>query len=229
MTQLADNTVSRPGPERRLPGYIAVEGPIGVGKTTLATRIAEELGYSSLLEPSVENPFLEAFYRDARRNALPTQLYFLLHRSRQVADLAQDDMLSPRIVADFLLEKDELFARLTLTPEEFDLYSLISQKLDLTPRAPDLVIYLQASVDVLLTRIRQRGIRAEQRMETDYLSSLTDAYTQFFHFYDRSPLLIVNANQADFAHNDRHFQALLDQVIDMRGARQYFNPNPELL
>jgi len=210
-------------------GYIAIEGPIGVGKTTLASMIAEELGYSTVFEPAAENPFLDAFYRDTRRYALPTQLFFLLNRARQVGGIAQDDLLTPKVVADFLIEKDELFARLTLSPEEFDLYQQISNKLDLNARTPDLVIYLQANVDVLLTRIRHRGVRSEQRMETEYLASLVDAYTEFFHFYNRSPLLVVNANHIDFINSKDHFKALLTRIVEMTGVRQYFNPNPELL
>ena len=210
-------------------GYIAIEGPIGVGKTTLTNMIAEELGYSTLLEPAAENPFLDAFYRDSRRYALPTQLFFLLNRARQVSGIAQDDLLASKIVTDFLMEKDELFARLTLSPDEFDLYLQISRKLDLNVRTPDLVIYLQANVDVLLTRIRHRGVKSEQRMETEYLASLVDAYTEFFHFYDRSPLLVVNANQIDFINSKEHFRALLTRITEMTGARQYFNPNPEFL
>lgn len=210
-------------------GYIAIEGPIGVGKTTLANMIAEELDYSTVLEPAAENPFLDSFYRDTRRYALPTQLFFLLNRAQQVSGIAQGDLLAPKVVADFLLEKDELFARLTLTPDEFDLYQQISNKLDLNARTPDLVIYLQANVDVLLTRIRHRGVKSEQRMETEYLASLVDAYTEFFHFYDRSPLLVVNANQIDFINNKDHFRALFTRMTEMTGVRQYFNPNPELL
>ena len=210
-------------------GYIAIEGPIGVGKTTLANMIAEELGYSTLFEPAAENPFLDAFYRDSRRYALPTQLLFLLNRARQIGGIAQDDLLITKIVSDFLMEKDELFARLTLTSDEFYLYQQISKKLDLKVRTPDLVIYLQANVDVLLTRIRHRGVKSEQRMETEYLASLVDAYTEFFHFYDRSPLLVVNANQIDFINSKKHFRSLLTRITEMTGVRQYFNPNPEFL
>ena len=215
--------------ERKLPGYIAVEGPIGVGKTTLATMIADKLGYATVFEPAAENPFLDAFYRDARRYALPTQLFFLLHRSTQINKIGQSDLLAPKVVADFLMEKDELFARLNLSPEEFELYQQISRKLDLNPRVPDLVIYLQANVDVLLTRIRHRGVRSELHIETDYLASLVDTYTEFFHFYNKSPLLVVNANQIDFINSTEHFNALFERVLNMTGVRQYFNPNPELL
>lgn len=212
-----------------MPTYIAVEGPIGVGKTTLANRLADTLGYTTLMEPAAENPFLDAFYREGKRYALPTQLFFLLHRARQVNEVKTGDLLGPNIVADFLMDKDALFAKLTLTDDEFDLYQQISSRLQLNPPAPDLVIYLQANVDVLLTRIRHRGVRSELRIETDYLASLVDAYTEYFHFYDQSPLLVVNANQIDFVNSEEHFNALLARVMDMSGARQYFNPNPEFL
>jgi deoxyguanosine kinase len=212
-----------------LPRFVAVEGPIGVGKTTLARRLAEHLGYPVLLEPSTSNPFLDRFYRQGRRNALPTQLYFLLNRARQMADLPQDDLVGPTLVADFLLEKDDLFARLTLDDHEYALYRQIYDNLDVHPRRPDLVIYLQAPVNVLLGRIRRRGISYERDIEGEYLEALNRAYTEFFHFYDLAPLLVVNAAEIDFAHNDAHFAALVTQLENMDGLRQYFNPNPTLL
>ena len=211
------------------PRYIAVEGPIGAGKTTLTRRLAEALGYTTLLEPVAENPFLDAFYRDGRSNALPTQLFFLLHRARQIADLPTRDLLGPTVVSDFLMDKDELFAKLTLTPEEFTLYQQIQSALDIQAPVPDLVIYLQARTDVLLHRVRQRGIKSEQLMEPDYLEQLADAYTEFFHFYDKAPVLIVNASEIDFAGNDDHFEALFDAMLRVDGMRHYFNPNPTLL
>lgn len=229
MTRHAKDAQTRPKKERRAPSYIAVEGPIGVGKTTLANKLARSLGYSALLEPATENPFLDAYYREGRRHALPTQLFFLLHRARQVGEITTGDLLGPNIVADFLMEKDELFAKLTLSTDEFELYRQISDKLQVNPPVPDLVIYLQANVDVLLTRIRHRGIRSELKIETGYLAALEAAYTEFFHFYDKGPLLVVNANQIDFVNNEDHYNTLLARVLDMSGARQYFNPNPEFL
>jgi deoxyadenosine/deoxycytidine kinase len=211
------------------PRYVAVEGPIGVGKTTLARRLADALRYPLMLEPAMENPFLDRFYRDSRRHALPTQLFFLLNRARKMADLSEDDLVGPLLVSDFLMEKDRLFAEITLDPNEFLLYEQIVETLHLGPPAPDLVIYLQAPVDVLLRRIRSRGIDFEQNIEPDYLDSLVRAYTEFFHFYDAAPLLIVNAAQTDFANNTDHFEALLDQMIAMDGSRRYFNPNPLLI
>ena len=212
-----------------LPRYVAVEGPIGAGKTTLATRLAETFNYQLLLEPASDNPFLDRFYREGRRHALPTQLFFLLHRADQVAKLAGPDLVGPTVISDFLIEKDRLFAELTLDQNELALYEQIYNNLMLDPPAPDLVIYLQAPISVLLDRIRERGIASEQHIDGEYLSTLSDAYTDFFHFYDQAPLLIVNAEEADFSHNDNHFDALLEQVVQMNGIRQYFNPHPTLI
>lgn len=214
---------------RPLPRYIAVEGPIGVGKTTLASRLAEVMRYPLMLEPVTENPFLDRFYAEGSRHALPTQLYFLLHRARQVTDMPSNDLLGPTLVADFLMEKDKLFAKLTLDEEEFTLYQQIYDSLQLAPPKPDLVIYLQAPAEILQQRIVGRGIEFEQSIEADYLRALVEQYTEFFHYYDSAPLLIVNAAEIDFANNDSHFDALLDQVINLDGARQFFNPNPTLL
>ena len=212
-----------------LPRYVAVEGPIGAGKTTLATRLAETFKYPLLLEPASDNPFLDRFYREGRKHALPMQLFFLLHRADQIAKLAGPDLLGPTVISDFLIEKDRLFAELTLDKNELALYEQIYKNLMLDPPAPDLVIYLQAPISVLLERIRERGIASEQHIDSDYLITLSDAYTDFFHFYDQAPLLIVNAEEADFSHNDSHFAALLEQVIQMNGVRQYFNPHPTLI
>ena len=214
--------------QSRLPGYIAVEGPIGVGKTTLTDHLAAALGYQALHEPVTENPFLDEFYRSGR-HALATQLYFLLHRARQVQDINPNDLLGNRLVADFLMAKDRLFARMTLDEQEFGLYEQISSTLNLQAPEPDLVIYLQAPTEVLLSRIRSRGIAFEQHIEPNYLESLIESYTEFFHFYDAAPLLIVNAAEIDFAHNRQHFEALLERILKVDGMRQYFNPNPTLL
>ena len=179
--------------------------------------------------PVTENPFLDRFYAEGHRHALPTQLYFLLHRARQVGDIPRDDLLTQTLVADFLFEKDKLFAQLTLDEAEFGLYTQIHDSLQLTPPTPDLVIYLQAPTEVLQQRINRRGNDFEQNIEAEYLSSLVDCYTEFFYYYDAAPLLIVNAAEIDFANNDDHFEALLDHIIRMDGARQFFNPNPTLL
>lgn len=214
---------------QELPRYIAVEGPIGVGKTTLAKKLADTFSYPLLLEPSEDNPFLDSFYSEGGRNALPTQLFFLLHRAGQIADLSQNDLLGPIMISDFLMEKDDLFAKITLDDNEYGLYSQIHGSLSLAPPIPDLVIYLQAPVNILQQRIRTRGISYERRIEISYLTALTKAYTEFFHFYNQAPLLVVNAASIDFANNDAHFEALLAQILQMDGSRQYFNPNPTLL
>ena len=191
--------------------------------------IRDSFKYPLLLEPASDNPFLDRFYREGRKHALPTQLFFLLHRADQIAKLAGPDLLGPTVISDFLIEKDRLFAELTLDKNELALYEQIYKNLMLDPPAPDLVIYLQAPISVLLERIRERGVASEQHIDSDYLITLSDAYTDFFHFYDQAPLLIVNAEEADFSHNDSHFDALLEQVIQMNSVRQYFNPHPTLI
>lgn len=204
--------------------FIVVEGPIGVGKTSLAKRMAQNLGGELVLEQADENPFLERFYRNPRAGALPAQLFFLFQRSRQLESLNQEDMFAPVRVGDYLLDKDRLFARLTLDNEEYGLYDQVYTKLAITAPVPDLVIYLQAPVDVLLERIARRGIRYEQQIERAYLEKLLEAYARYFHEYSASPLLIVNAAQVDFVNNDRDYEQLMEQVLRTKRGRHYFNP-----
>lgn len=211
------------------PRYIAVEGPIGVGKTTLSKRLAETLNYPLLLEPASENPFLDRFYRDPKANALPTQLFFLLHRLQQMQDISSGDLVEPNLVADFLLEKDRLFAELTLDADEYKLYEQIYASMRVSAPTPDLVIYLQAPTRVLQHRIRARGIQYEKYIDEGYLERLTDSYAQFFHFYEDAPLLIVNAAELDLADNQNHYDELLEEILAKRTPRQYFNPHPTLL
>lgn len=211
------------------PHYIAVEGPIGVGKTTLARRLADTFHRPLVLEPATENPFLDRFYREGRRYALPAQLFFLLHRANQVAGFSRDDLLGPILVTDFMMEKDRLFAEATLDENELELYEQIHRTLDIRPPTPDLVIYLQAPVAVLLDRIRRRGIGYEQRIDSEYITLLSDAYTEFFHAYQAAPLLIINASEIDFADNEAHYRALVEEIRNMNGLRRYFNPSPSLL
>lgn len=214
---------------KTLPQYLVIEGPIGVGKTTLAKKLAGLLNYPLLLEPVTENPFLDRFYAEGASQALPTQLFFLLQRAKQVQDMPGNDLLERTLIADFMIEKDDLFATLTLDSAELDLYRQIHSSLQLVPPKPDLVIYLQAPARVLQQRVFRRGIDFEQSIHIDYLDALADSYTEFFHYYDEAPVLIVNAAEIDFANNDDHFNALLDQILHMEGTRQFFNPNPTLL
>ncbi len=209
---------------RKPPAYIAVEGPIGVGKTTLAKKLAETFNYQMLLERAEENPFLERFYQNQQNAALATQLFFLLQRGQQIQDLRQGDIFEPVQVADFLMEKDRLFAKLNLDPDEYHLYEQVYQQLTLDIPKPDLVIYLQAPVDVLISRIHGRGIEFEQRISADYLKSLNEAYSEFFLYYDAAPLLIVNAEEMDFANHDHDFGKLMDYMLNIRNGRHYFNP-----
>ncbi|WP_051234730.1 deoxynucleoside kinase [Marinimicrobium agarilyticum] len=211
-----------------LPRYIAVEGPIGVGKTTLAKNIAQLFNYDVLLEQPEENPFLERFYRSPRTVALQTQLYFLFQRTNQLQELRQNDLFEPVRVADFLMEKDQLFAQVTLDDDELNIYQQVYDRLTLDAPVPDLVIYLQAPSKVLNERIRQRGVASEQNISPEYLEALNEAYTQFFHYYDSSPLLIVNAQDLDLANNRQHFQQLIETLLTIKSGRHYYNPTPAL-
>ena len=206
------------------PQYIVVEGPIGVGKTTLARRLAESFGSDLLLEGAEENPFLERFYQDPRSAALQTQLFFLFQRAQQLKALRQGDMFQPVRVADYIMEKDRLFAELTLDKEEFKLYEQVYTHVTLDAPQPDLVVYLQAPVEVLRRRIIERGRSYEKNMDADYLQRLSESYMQFFHNYSQAPLLIVNAAEIDFANNQQDYELLLEQVRKIRSGRHYFNP-----
>ena len=206
------------------PRFIVVEGPIGVGKTSLATRLAESFAAELVLEHVEENPFLERFYQSGRSAALPAQLFFLFQRARQLEELRQSDLFSSVRVADFHLDKDRLFAEVNLDREEMSLYDQIYQKIDIEVPVPDLVIYLQASVDALLQRIARRGVSYERMIERSYLERITEAYARYFHSYDDGPLLIVNASSIDPVHNDADYQQLYQQIRRTTGGRHFFNP-----
>lgn len=204
--------------------HVVIEGPIGVGKTTLARRLADAMDADLLLEQPQDNPFLARYYQDPRHAALPAQLFFLFQRVQQLQGLAQPGLFHSARVCDYLFDKDRLFAELTLDAEEFELYQKISQRLPVAPPAPDLVVYLQAPVEVLLRRIAQRGIAYEQHITAAYLRRIMDAYTRLFHGYTAAPLLIVNAAQMDPIHNDAHFHLLLAHMRQAGPGRHYFNP-----
>jgi deoxyguanosine kinase len=204
--------------------FIAVEGPIGVGKTSLARRLCTSLSAQGVLEEAGQNPFLERFYRNPRAGALPAQLYFLLQRAQQLASLKQADLFAPVRVADYLLEKDRLFARVTLDDAEYALYEQLYARLDIHVPRPDLVVYLQAPVDVLLERIARRGVAYEQYIDRGYLERLNEAYARFFHEFDTAPLLIVNAASIDPITNQLDYDELLAAIRRMSRGRLYYNP-----
>jgi deoxyguanosine kinase len=203
--------------------YIVVEGPIGVGKTSLAVRLADRLGGEMLLEDPQANPFLPRFYKDLRRHAFATQMFFLFQRVAQVSELKQRELFERLTVSDFLLEKDPLFARLTLSDDEFNLYQRIYQHLSPQAPTPDLVIYLQAPVEALMDRLQRRGTVYERNISEEYLRRLADSYTEFFYQYEDAPLLIVNSTRLNFVDRPEDFALLLQRIISMRGGREFFN------
>lgn len=203
--------------------YVVVEGPIGVGKTSLTRRIAEHWGAQTLLELPQDNPFLEKFYRDPARYALPTQMFFLFQRMNQLRDLAQADMFDGAIVSDFLLDKDPIFARLTLGDDELNLYRQLFEHLRPQAAVPDLVIYLQAQPETLIERVKKRGIPMEAGISETYLYRLCESYARFFYHYESTPLLIVNTEHLNPILRDEDFDLLMSRIRNMRGKREFFN------
>lgn len=206
--------------------YIVVEGPIGVGKTTLARRLAESFAAELLLEEPEQNPFLARYYENPRAHALSTQLFFLLQRARQIEGLRQSDLFSRVRVADYLMDKDRIFAELTLEADELALYQQVYTQVVGEPLQPDLVIYLQAPVNVLRERIANRGIGYERSIDTHYLQRLVSAYTRFFYHYEASPIVIINAASIDYANSDADYQLLFDKLREVGKGRHYLNPLP---
>jgi len=209
---------------RTPPSFIAVEGSIGVGKTTLAHKLAASFDCATLLEDAEENPFLERFYNNREQAALATQLFFLFQRAQKIQDLRQADIFAPDRVADFLIDKDPLFARINLDRDEYQLYEKVYQQLTIDAPRPDLVLYLQAPTDVLLSRIESRGLAMEKGINRDYLERLNEVYSEFFLYYDDAPLLIVNASEIDLANSVADYRDLVDYMLDIRSGRHYFNP-----
>ena len=208
----------------QVPRFLVVEGPIGVGKTSLVCRLAGHLGADTLLEQAEENPFLQRFYENRRQAAFPAQLYFLFQRSRQWSELQQNDLFRQYLIADFMLEKDRLFAGINLDSEELKLYEQVYARLTMQAPPPDLVVYLQAPVEVLMQRIEKRARQQEAKIDRDYLQQLCEAYNEFFFAYDRSPLLIINAAEINPLERHADFELLLEHICCSTPGRRYLNP-----
>jgi len=206
--------------------YIVVEGPIGVGKTHLVNRLADSFSGTALFEQPEQNPFLEKFYTHPQQSALPTQLSFLMQRIKLSKNLQQDDLFQDLQISDFMINKDRLFAQITLDDDELALYNMVYDNLTMHSRIPDLVIYLQAPMSVLKNRISQRGIVYEQRIEDAYLQRLTESYADFFHYFEASPLLIVNAEQINLVDSEQDYENLIEQIAQCTSGRHYYNPLP---
>lgn len=210
----------------KVPSYIAVEGPIGVGKTTLARRLAETFNCETILEDAEENPFLKRFYQNRRANALPTQLSFLFQRIQKLQTIKQGELFHQGRVSDFLIEKDPLFARITLDNDEYRLYQTLYDKVIEELPQPDLVVCLQAPTNTLFDRLQRRGNSIERGIDLTYIQTLNDAYTQFFHHYEDTPLLIVNTSEINLAQGNSDYFNLVKYILRGQPGRHYYNPHP---
>ncbi len=203
--------------------FIVVEGPIGVGKTSLAKKLSESLSGTLILEDIDNNPFLDRFYKGGR-GALPAQLHCLFQRAKQLEILRQSDLFSSIYVADFHLEKDKLFASVNLDSSELELYEKVYENMDIENVVPDLVIYLQANPSVLLERIARRNVPSEKFIDRNYLENITESFARHYHSYDDGPLLIVNTASIDPLNNENEYLQLLEQIKTTKGGRHFFNP-----
>ena len=215
--------------EAPIPKFIAVEGPIGVGKTTLAHKIAQSFNYDVFLEKPAENPFSNSFYKNPSQSARAAQLFFLFQRMQQIEDLKQQSLFEPVRVADFLIEKDRLFAEVTLSDEELALYDKVYEHTTIDAPSPDLVIYLQAPVEVLLDRINKRGNPNERYLTGEYLERLNEAYSKFFLYYENAPLLIVNAADINLEEDGKDYEMLLETITTNPKGKNFINPHPTIL
>lgn len=211
-----------------MPDYIAVEGPIGVGKTTLANKLASNLNYDILLEMPIENPFLENSYRNPNQSALAAQLFFLFQRVQQLEELKQKSIFEPVRISDFILEKDRLFAEANLNNEEMRLYDKVYEHITIDAPIPDLVIYLQAPVEVLMARIERRGLKFEKYLTQEYLTKINDAYSRFFLDYDKSPVLIINAAEIDFESSEEDLEMLITKIMSNPKGKTFINLQPSI-
>lgn len=210
--------------ESKTPRYIAIEGPIGVGKSSLAKILAQKYAYRLVKEEVSGNPFLERFYENPRKFAFQTQLFFLLSRYRQQRELAQGDLFEGGLVCDYILAKDKIFALINLEDDEVSLYESIYKLLVSTLPKPDLVIYLQARPEILLSRVRKRGIAYERNISLDYLRTLSDAYNEYFFHYNETPLLVVNTSEIDFVESPRDLEHLVREVKSVKRGTQHYIP-----